>query len=382
MPDERSYATAQDAREARAPHLPVSRETLRAGLTPGAVRAGAAGGAGVAGRAGSAGLARLVLLAALALGGAAFTLAQDAPPQPPAEAPAEAPAEEAEGAASDRIITIDGSGGTQRGNLRSGPIVYEHPDPRGIRATVSTLTILGSYAELTAPEGTSIARGGERTASFRNGVEVNRGRLTATGPQLVYSEATGLGVMEGGVEVVIESEEEGEEPVRIAAAQVSFDVDTDRSTSTGDVRLDNGNQAAAADTLVFEEEANLGVLTSEGGQVQITRTSEDGDLMTITADEIRVLTEANRLYARGNVTVVDGSITSRGQVVFFDDEAGVAEVIGTADEPAEAVDSETGASLVTDRIKQDIEFDFFEAIDASVPSEFDPAAFALRGENQ
>ncbi len=331
-------------------------------------------------------LARWTLLAALTLGATAVTLAQDAPAQPPVEAPAP-PAEGGEeggeeAARSDRIITIDGSGGTQRGNLRSGPIVYEHPDPRGIRATVSTLTIFGSYAELTAPEGASIARGGERTASFRNGVEVNRGRLTATGPQLVYSEATGLGVMEGGVEVVIEAQEEGEDPVLIGAAQVSFDVDTDRSTSTGDVTLDNGNQSAVADTLVFEEEANLGVLTSEGGQVQITRTDEDGGLMTITADEIRVLTEENRLFARGDVTVVDGPITSRGQIVFFDDEMGIAEIIGTADQPAEAVDSETGASLVTDRIRQDVEFDFFEAIDASVPSEFDPAAFALRGESQ
>ncbi len=328
----------------------------------------------------------LALLAAGLLGVTALSLAQETPAQPPAEAPpqeapAEAPGPEEE-ERGDRIITIDSSGGTQRGNLRSGPIVYEHPDALGILATVSTLTIRGSFAELTAPEGTSIARGGERTASFSNGVQVNRSRLSAIGPELVYSEATGLGVMRGGVEVFIEAQEEDEEPVQIRADEVSFDVDTDRSTSTGDVALDNGNQSATADTLVFEEEANLGVLTSEGGQVQIVRTGEDGDLMTITADEIRVLTEDNRLYARGDVTVVDGPITSRGQVVFFDDEQGIAEVIGTVDQPAEAVDSETGATLVTDRIKQDIEFDFFEAIDASVPSEFDPSTFALRGENQ
>ena len=47
-----------------------------------------------------------------------------------------------------------------------------------------------------------------------------------------------------------------------------------------------------------------------------------------------------------------------------------------------SVDADSGASLVTDRIKQDIEFDFFEAIDASVPSDFDVTAFALRGEAQ
>lgn len=279
-----------------------------------------------------------------------------------------------------RIITIDGSGGTQRGNLRFGPIIYEHPDPTGITATVSTLTILGSYAELSAPEGVSIATGGERVASFQNGVVVQRGRLEATGPALEYDEATGLGVLAEDVEIEVAAEEEGEEPVLISASSVSFDVDTDRSTSSGDVELVNGNQTASAQTLVFEEESDLGVLTDEGGQAVITRLDENGEQMTITADEIRVLTSENRLYANGNVTVVDGSITSTGAVVFFDDATGIAEVIGTAEQPAEAVDAESGASLVTDRIKQDIEFDFFEAIDASVPSEFDPATFALKGE--
>ena len=279
-----------------------------------------------------------------------------------------------------RIITIDGSGGTQRGNLRFGPIIYEHPEPTGITATVSTLSILGSYAELSAPEGVSIATGGERTASFRNGVVVQRGRLEATGPALEYDEATGLGVLGEDVEIEVAAAEEGEEPVNITATTVSFDVDTDRSTSSGDVELVNGNQTASAQTLIFEEESDLGVLTDEGGQAVITRLAEDGEQMTITADEIRVLTSENRLYANGNVTVVDGSITSTGDVVFFDDATGIAEVIGSAERPAEAVDADSGATLVTDRIKQDVEFDFFEAIDASVPSEFDPSMFALKGE--
>src|SRR5690606_41619683 len=128
--------------------------------------------------------------------------------------------------------------------------------------------------------------------------------------------------------------------------------------------------------------AALPLRPHQGGDPQITRSDAAGGLRPIAAHETRVLTEEARRVARGDVTVVDGPITSRGQIVFFDDEMGIAEIIGTADQPAEAVDSETGASLVTDRIRQDVEFDFFEAIDASVPSEFDPAAFALRGESQ
>jgi len=191
-----------------------------------------------------------------------------------------------------------------------------------------------------------------------------------------------LGVLGQQANVTVAATEEAGEPVLITADQVAFDVDTDRSTSTGNVHLINGNQTADADQLVFEEDTNLGVLTSENGQAVITRLDEDGSTMTITADEIRVLTDINHLYARGNVTVVDGSITSTGAIVFFDDETGIAEVIGDGETPARSVDADSGATLVTDRIKQDIEFDFFEAIDASVPSDFDVTAFALRGEAQ
>lgn len=279
-----------------------------------------------------------------------------------------------ESTTNERIITIDGSGGTQSGNLRFGPILYQHPDPFGISAKVSTLTILGNHVELSGPPEVSIARGGQRTASFENGVQVIRGRLQATGPSLEYSEATGLGVLSGPANISIAPNEEGEEPVLIDADQVAFDVDTDLSTSSGNVHLVNGNQTADADEMIFEEGRNLGILTSAGGQATITRQDADGSLMVITADEIRVLTDEERLYATGNVTVVDGSITSTGDVVFFDDATAIAEVIGS---PARAHDADSGATLVTDRIKQDIEFDFFEAIDSSVASEFDAADFDL-----
>lgn len=318
------------------------------------------------------------LLAVTALAALALAVAQDGS-APPAEPPAsEAGAEPT--SAERRIITIDGSGGTQRGNLRSGPIIYEHPDEYGVTATVSTLTIRGSHAELSAPEGTSISNGGERTAAFEGGVLVERGRLTALGPALVYSEATGVGVLEGPAEVTVAAEEEGGEPVEISAELVEFDVDTDRSTSTGSVRLVNGNQQAFADQLIYEEERTLGVFTSEGEQARMTRLDEDGTEMVITADEIRVLTDEKLLYASGNVRVVDGSITSTGAAVFFDDEQGVAEIIGSADQPAHSVDEESGATLTTDRILHDVEFGFFEAIDASVPSEYDVVAFALSDE--
>ncbi|MEJ2289245.1 MAG: hypothetical protein P8Y02_11510 [Deinococcales bacterium] len=255
------------------------------------------------------------LLLLLAVGLTAFGSAQDQTSPPPS-----APGGTSQPASPDaptqtnqqRVITIDDSGGTQSGNLRFGPIVYEHPDPFGIKATVSTLTIYGHHAVLKAPDGVSIFKGGERTATFDGGVKVERGRLTATGPSLVYS-----------------------------------------------------------------EERNLGQLTEQGGQVTITRTDADGKKLVITADEIRVLTDQKKLYATGNVTVVDGSITSKGATVFFDDNQAIAEILGAAGKPATAVDSKNGSSLRADRIKQDVKYDYFEAMDASAPSLFDTSAFAM-----
>ncbi len=272
-----------------------------------------------------------------------------------------------------RIIRIETQDGTVSGNIRFGPIRYQHPDPEGVLATVSNLTIFSQNAVLLVPEALgklllSEAQG-QREASFEGGVRVARGRLGATGPALTYSEATGLGVLSGGADIRVEASEEGEDPTLITAAEVEFDVDTDRSVNRGDVELQSGNQTALADELTFAEEQDLGQLLNAegGGQPSITRVDADGEELLISADEIRVLTEQKRLYAVGNVTVVDGSITSFGEVVFFDDALDIAEVIGN---PARSLDEENGVELEAARIRQDIEFDFVEAIDASEPSDF------------
>ena len=283
----------------------------------------------------------------------------------------------AQEASEERIIRIDSQGADLSGDFRYGPHEYTHPDSDGLVATVSNLTILSGHAVLRVPEEeqgevTLSQAAGRRQAVFDGGVRVERGDLSATGPELAYSEATGLGVLQGGAQIEITPEEEGEDPVSITAREVEFDVDTDRSTSRGDVRLVSGNQQASSDELLYEEERDLACLYSESGQVTLTRTDENGEELVITADETCVLTEDEKLYARGNVTVVDGSITSTGEEVFFDDEQSVAEIIGS---PAHSVDEANGVELTSDRIRQDIEFDYVEAIDATVPSEFDRAAF-------
>ena len=285
-----------------------------------------------------------------------------------------------------RIINIDFSGGSQRSeSLRYGPLVYTHPDPEGLVATVSNLTIYAQNAELSAPDQVLIAQAeGQREATFTGGVRVVRGRLTATGSDLVYSESTGLGVMPNETKIIVESAEEGagegvEEgnaPVNISADEVTFDVDTDVSVSRGNVTLTNGNQSAEAQELTFEEGRDLARLSSQGEQVTARRENEDG-VLTITADVIRTNTTDDTLLATGNVTIVDGDITSEGDSVYFNDENSRAEILGS---PARSINEAQGVTLSGARLEQRTDLNVVRVLNASAPASFDPANFNLTNE--
>ena len=326
-------------------------------------------------------LASFALSASLCLG---FTLAQDAPANP-------APAGEAQdgqtGAAEsaptpagpgERIITITYDGGTRNSpDLRYGPYVYEHPQPDGIKANVSNLEIFAQRGELSAPEDVLIAEAeGEREANFTGGVRVERGRLTATGPGLEYSETTGRGVMPQKAAIVVEPADENNDVVNIATDTVTFDVDTDTSISQGNVTLTNGAQDAEADELVFEEGRDLAVLTNEQGQAVVRRENDDGTFLTITADEIRALTETDVLLATGNVSIVDGDNTTTGTTLYYDDTASRAEVIG---DPAVSVDEAFGSTISGARIEQRTDIDSVQQLSDPTPS-FDTAQFRLSSE--
>lgn len=280
-----------------------------------------------------------------------------------------------------RVITIDGSGGTQSGNLRYGPLLYRHPEPLGIVATVSTLTIRSAEAELSGPEDTLLTQArGERTARFvgetETEVEVTRGRLAAHGPALVYREATGLGLLNGGVRVHVAPPDEDGDETDIRAASAEFDVDRDRSVTRGEVVLLSGTQRGEADEMTFAEARDLGVLTCEALCTVVREDPETGTLR-ITAREIRVLTQDERLWARGDVTVVNGDIVTEGDEAVYDDHDQVAEVTGT---PAVSVDEAAGLTLESDRIRHDVRFDFVEAIDASQASDVTLDDFLLEEE--
>ncbi|GAA5437903.1 LptA/OstA family protein [Deinococcus aquaticus] len=226
--------------------------------------------------------------------------------------------------ATNRLITIQGG---PRGDVRNGPLTFTGSP---VKAKVSTLNIEASQAVLAAPKGTPLIEAkGKRTANFTGAVKVTRGRLSAAGTSLAYDETTGQGVLSGNASAtfVPEKKEDGD-TVSIKAAQMSLDVDNNVSTSTGGVTLSTGTQNGQADKLVFDEDRELAQLT---GKPSLTRAAKGNQKeLVITGQEVRALTKTKTLYVRGGVKLVQGTTTTTGDAVYYDDRKNVAYVVGNA----------------------------------------------------
>ena len=278
--------------------------------------------------------------------------------------------------AAGRVIVIEYPDGKRSGNLRYGPWIYTANEPGGIRGRVGNLVITASRAVLEAPPGKSMQEAkGERTATFEGGVTIKRGRVTATGPRLVYSEKTGVGVLEGPARMVQAPAREGEDEVRVeAAGSMAFDVDDDTSESRGDVHLESGNQEGWAEEVYYEEERTLAVFKSPGGRVRLVRHREEGDLV-IEAEEARMLVREKRLLARGEVTLKDGDLVTRGDALFYDDAEGRAVVVGR---PAVSEDRKRGRRLSSGTLLHDVNKHRVRLF--GKPFELPLSEFAKRGE--
>ncbi|RIH84859.1 LPS-assembly protein LptD [Meiothermus luteus] len=248
-----------------------------------------------------------------------------------------------------RIITIEAPGGQRSGNLRMGPWVYEAGRPGGVIGRVKDLEISATRATLEAPQGKTMQEAeGERVASFEGGVTVKRDRMTASGPRLVYRESNGRGVLEGGARMRHEPKEKGGDPVEVTAPRMTFEVDTNISTSEGGVALKNGRQEGRSQQVYYEEERGLAVFNDEKEVVLVRHREGKGDLI-IRAKEVRSLTEEKRLLATGGVTLVDGDITTTGVRLVYNDNTGEATVVGgrlgNQDVPARSVNAKERATL-------------------------------------
>lgn len=233
-----------------------------------------------------------------------------------------------------RIINIQGS---PKGDLRNGPVTFTG---NPVRATVSTLSITAKQAQLTAPQGQTItASQGKRSARFSSDVRVQRGRLTAQGEDLSYSEASGEGVLRSNARASFVPENGKGDTVQIKAESMSLDVDNNRSTSKGNVVLRQGGKSAAASQLIFDEDRELGVLTGSPRLRQAANGNQKE--LVILGNEVRARTDDNTIYVKGNVKLVQGGITITGNALFYDDNKNVAYVVGNA----VSRDSQSGATL-------------------------------------
>lgn len=226
-----------------------------------------------------------------------------------------------------RVLQMESQSFT--GDLRNGPYVFSGSPQNPVKATVSTLKISAPRAVLSAPSGTPITGAeGKRAAAFTDGVTVTRGRLTAKGPTLDYSELNGVGVLKGGPSAVFAPERKDGDPVNISASQMSLDVDTNVSTSTGNVNLQSGNQSGKSDALTFDEKRELALLT---GNLQMNRAASGKQkALTITGQEARLLTKSKLMYVNGKVKLTSGDTTTTGDAMYYNDAKNLAVIVGNA----------------------------------------------------
>ena len=218
-----------------------------------------------------------------------------------------------------RIIQVEG--GRLSGDLRYGPWTFEG----GVRGRVKDLEIQAPRATLTAPRGRTMQEAeGEREARFEGGVVARRGRVEARGPALVYREKTGEGELLGPARMRQEPKP-GEDPVEVEASRMTFQVDTDTSTSENAL-LRSGNQEGRAGFVYYEEEKGLAVFT-DPKEVVLLRKRREGDLV-IRAREVRSLTGSKKLIATGGVRLQDGDLVTAGDSLYYEDNTGEAIVLG------------------------------------------------------
>ena len=165
---------------------------------------------------------------------------------------------------------------------------------------------------------------GEREARFEGGVVARRGRVEARGPALVYREKTGEGELLGPARMRQEPKP-GEDPVEVEASRMTFQVDTDTSTSENAL-LRSGNQEGRAGFVYYEEEKGLAVFT-DPKEVVLLRKRREGDLV-IRAREVRSLTGSKKLIATGGVRLQDGDLVTTGDSLYYEDNTGEAIVLG------------------------------------------------------
>lgn len=161
--------------------------------------------------------------------------------------------------------------------------------PEGDDAAGETLTMFGGSVAVDdrfCP--------GDEERSLAEDVYIVQGSTLVSGTELLYDNATGLADLTGPVRLLRQAQNEGPE-ITASSDALTYDVETELSTLTGDVIVRSAERTSYADSLVLDEEAGLAVLLGSPA-----RSVQD-------EDEIR----GNRLlyYLDTDDVVVEGAVS-------------------------------------------------------------------------
>lgn len=155
-------------------------------------------------------------------------------------------------------------------------------------------------------------------------VTLREGRTTVQGGPLRYDNASGVGEMQGPVE--LERRAAGDSPALSASSSsLSFNVDDDLQTLRGGVRVEAEGRVSEAEVLELDEEAGFAVLRGSPARSR----DEDGE---VSGEVLEYDLDSNDVVVRGNV-----------QATFSLDEAGAETDGGETDAATETPSEGEGA---------------------------------------
>lgn len=101
----------------------------------------------------------------------------------------------------------------------------------------------------------------ESTPAENPAVTLVQGRTTVVGSRFFLDRDEDVGVMNGPIALTRVAEVEGEDPLTATSTGMTFAVNEQRATLTGDVRVTSEERVTTGETLVLDEEAGTAVLT-------------------------------------------------------------------------------------------------------------------------
>ena len=238
---------------------------------------------------------------------------------------------------------------------RSVGVVYA-PPPGFVETLVNDTRIVSTVALLRRPDDTE----NEETLELFDGtleldpttlcptnvqrsdetITVAEGRTTTTGQTFFYDNATGIGNMDGPID--LERTEEGDSPALTASSNtLAFNVDNDLTTLQGNVEVVSEGRTSRSERLELDEESGFAMLTGSPA----TSRNEEG---VISGESIEYDLDSNDVVVSG-----EGSVRASFDIDLGDNELqsfsfGGVSGGATDDEDIEGIDEDIGSDDADD----------------------------------